>query len=110
MLDSRHRTSSVWTETTFFSYLKLSNKAGLEDAHGHEITEGGWMKDDLLLAIILEAGSDTTASTLQSFMLLMLSCPHILTKTRVEIDAVVGAERMPTPNGELLRRCPSIIG
>ncbi|KAF8805763.1 cytochrome P450, partial [Phlegmacium glaucopus] len=40
---------------------------------------------------ILEAGSDTTATVMQSFVLFMLSHPPVLECVRAEIDAAVGA-------------------
>lgn len=44
----------------------------------------------------MEAGSDTTASTLLSFLLALSSRPHVLRKCQEEVDQVVGMERSPT--------------
>lgn len=46
----------------------------------------------------MEAGSDTTSSTLLSFLLAVIQQPEILKKAQTELDAVCGAERSPTPN------------
>ena len=43
----------------------------------------------------LEAGSDTTAMGICTFILYMLSHPEVLKKAREEVDSVVGADRMP---------------
>lgn len=44
---------------------------------------------------LLEAGSDTTASTLYGFILALLLWPDVQTKLQAEIDAVVGPDRLP---------------
>jgi cytochrome P450 len=44
----------------------------------------------------MEAGSDTTASTLLSFLLALSSRPHVLRKCQEEVDQVVGMERSPS--------------
>ncbi|KAF9464067.1 cytochrome P450 [Collybia nuda] len=108
------------------TYLKARTEAGHEHAPGTGITDDGWLKDTLLAytaATALEAGSDTTASTIQSFVLFMLSHPQVLEKARAEIDRVVGPDRMPTFEDEralpylvaciketLRRRPPTIMG
>ena len=43
----------------------------------------------------MEAGSDTTASTLLSFLLAMIKYPHVLKKCQEEVDAVCGLQRSP---------------
>ncbi|KAF4581583.1 hypothetical protein EYR40_009866 [Pleurotus pulmonarius] len=106
-------------------YLKARAEAGYEDAPGSGLTpDGQWMKDKFVAytaGTIVEAGSDTTASTAHTFILMMLSYPHVLTKLREEIDRVVGPDRLPTfddePNlpylvaciKETLRRRPAAI-
>jgi len=82
---------------------------------------------DTLLAYtagtVLEAGSDTTASTMQSFILFMISHPDVMRKVRDELDRAVGSDRMPTFEDEpnlpylvaciketLRRRPPTIMG
>jgi cytochrome P450 len=44
---------------------------------------------------LLEAGSDTTSSTLYAFFLAMLLYPEVQTKAQEEIDRAVGNDRMP---------------
>lgn len=44
----------------------------------------------------MEAGSDTTASTLLSYLLGVISNPAALKKAQNEIDSVCGTERSPT--------------
>lgn len=64
------------------------------DAAGRGVTDTGWMRDELLAytgATVLEAGSDTTACALQSFVLFMLAHPHVAAKARANIDSVVAA-------------------
>ena len=46
--------------------------------------------------MLIEAGSDTTAAFLQSFILLLVAHPEVQAKAQREIDEVIGAERMPT--------------
>lgn len=108
------------------NYLRQRADAGHENAPGCGITDDGWLKDTLLAytaGTVLEAGSDTTASTMQSFLLFMISHPAIAKKVRDEIDRVVGPDRMPTFEDEpelpylvaciketLRRRPPTIMG
>ncbi|KAL8720950.1 MAG: hypothetical protein Q9225_002277 [Loekoesia sp. 1 TL-2023] len=58
---------------------------------------------------LLEAGSDTTSSTLYGFIQAMLLFPEVQEKAQQEIDAVVGANRLPTmkdePNLQFIRGC-----
>ena len=68
------------------------------------------MKDELLAytaATILEAGSDTTATALQAFVLFMLSTPRVLKKVKEEIDTVIGPDRLPTSDDEA--RLPYLV-
>lgn len=44
----------------------------------------------------MEAGSDTTASTLLSYILGILSNPKALEKAQDEIDGICGSSRSPT--------------
>lgn len=46
----------------------------------------------------MEAGSDTTSSTLQSWVILMTQHQDILGKMQDEVDRLCGTERMPTPD------------
>jgi cytochrome P450 len=47
-------------------------------------------------ASLFGAGSDTTASTLCSAFLALVTHPNVLTIAQQELDTVVGSERMPT--------------
>lgn len=70
---------------------------------------------------LLEAGSDTTSSTLYAFMQAMLLYPEVQRYAQQEIDKIVGDSRLPTmedqPNlpiatmvmKETLRWCPTTI-
>lgn len=49
---------------------------------------------------LLEAGSDTTSSTLYAFVQAMLLFPEAQKKAQEEIDRVVGPDRMPTMDDE----------
>jgi cytochrome P450 len=44
----------------------------------------------------MEAGSDTTSSTLLSFVLAMTQHPEVLRKAQEEVDRVCGSDRSPT--------------
>ena len=44
----------------------------------------------------MEAGSDTTASTLMSFLLAVAKYPGVLKKCQAEVDALCGTERSPS--------------
>lgn len=106
------------------TYMKERAAVGNEDAPGRGLTDDGFLRDKLLAytaGSVLEAGSDTTAGTMQTFVLFMLSHPHVLRKAREELDEVVGNTRMPDFEDEsklpylvacikeTLRRRPSII-
>lgn len=45
--------------------------------------------------ILMEAGSDTTSSTLLSFLLAVLENPDALKRAQEDVDRVVGVERSP---------------
>lgn len=44
----------------------------------------------------MEAGSDTTASTLLSYLLGVISNPAVFKKAQDEVDSVCGTDRSPT--------------
>ncbi|KAG7098797.1 hypothetical protein E1B28_000702 [Marasmius oreades] len=109
------------------TYLRQRiDSTGIEDAPGKGILPNGHLTDKLLAytaGTILEAGSDTTASTMQSFILFMVTHPYVLRTLREEIDRVVGQSRMPGFEDEgnlpylvaciketLRRRPPTIMG
>ncbi len=58
---------------------------------------------------LLEAGSDTTSSTLYAFVQAMLLFPEVQQKAQEELDRVVGKGRLPTmddePNLQYIRGC-----
>lgn len=58
---------------------------------------------------LLEAGSDTTSSTLYGFVQAMVLYPDVQKKAQEEIDRIVGDSRMPTmedePNLQYIRGC-----
>ncbi|KAF7791364.1 hypothetical protein EIP86_002378 [Pleurotus ostreatoroseus] len=86
-------------ESLVSSYLTARAAKGHEYAPGRGLTEDGWMRDKLIAytaANVVEAGSDTTSTTLEMFVLFMLAHPQILHKAREELDRVVGTDRMPT--------------
>ncbi|KAF8599111.1 cytochrome P450 [Ceratobasidium sp. AG-I] len=47
--------------------------------------------------VMIEGGSDTTSSWLQSLVLAMAAFPEAQKKAQAELDAVVGNDRAPTP-------------
>lgn len=93
------------------SYLSQRARGGHEEAPGRGLTaDGQWMRDKLLTytaATLLEAGSDTVAASLLTFVLLMLAHPHALRKAQQEVDAVVGSGRMPGFEDE--ERLPYVV-
>ncbi|KAK4944566.1 hypothetical protein LTR10_016000 [Elasticomyces elasticus] len=50
----------------------------------------------LLAGVTLKGGSDTTASTLSSWLQAMVLYPEVQKKAQAEIDDIVGDERLPT--------------
>lgn len=50
---------------------------------------------------LLEAGSDTTSSTLYAFVQAMLLYPEVQRKAQEEIDRVIGPNRLPTMDDDL---------
>ncbi|KAK5128967.1 hypothetical protein LTR85_000300 [Meristemomyces frigidus] len=58
---------------------------------------------------LLEAGSDTTSSTIYAFVLAMLLYPDVQRKAHEELDRVIGSDRMPTmddePSLQYIRGC-----
>lgn len=62
----------------------------------------------------MEAGSDTTASTLLSYLLGMISNPAAFAKAQSELDSLCGTERSPVfddlENLPYLRACMTEVG
>ena len=52
----------------------------------------------------MEAGSDTTSSTLLSFLLAVIQQPDILAKAQRDVDSVCGTER--SPNSDDINKLP----
>jgi hypothetical protein len=62
----------------------------------------------------MEAGSDTTSSTLLTFVLAMTQYPEIMSKAHEEVDRVCGNDRSPTfddlQNLKYLNACMNEVG
>ncbi|KAE8442354.1 hypothetical protein EG329_003425 [Mollisiaceae sp. DMI_Dod_QoI] len=69
--------------------LRSQEKEGFNDA------QAGYISGTLL-----EAGSDTTSSTLYGFVQAMILFPEVQRKAQEEIDRVVGPNRLPTIDDE----------
>ncbi|KAF9265536.1 cytochrome P450 [Marasmius fiardii PR-910] len=96
---SDHKNGTDRPECFVGNYVKKRSEHGLEDAPGKGLASNGWLRDKLLAYAagqILEAASDTTAGTLKNALLLLVNHPEILRKTREELDAVVGDDRLPS--------------
>lgn len=66
-------------------YLSNPYKYGIDDMQAAYMCGG-----------LVEAGSETTATTLNNFILAMLLFPDVVKDAQAEIDRVIGSERMPT--------------
>ncbi|KAI0965547.1 putative cytochrome P450 [Xylaria arbuscula] len=69
--------------------LREQKKHGFDDDFAAYIT-----------GTLLEAGTDTTANTLMWFLCAMLVFPGVQERAKEELDRVVGADRMPSPEDE----------
>ncbi|MCJ1299231.1 hypothetical protein MMC08_002023 [Hypocenomyce scalaris] len=85
--DQRPSSHKKTTPCFLEQVLKEREKSGMDDEHIAYL--GG---------TLMEAGSDTTSSTLLSFLLAVIQQPEILEKAQKEVDAVCGTERSPAPN------------
>jgi cytochrome P450 len=47
-------------------------------------------------AVMMDAGGETTASSMQSFVLALISYPECQRRAREEIDMMIGPDRLPT--------------
>ena len=109
----QHKTNAndnTYRDCFISSYLRLRAEGGHADAPGKGITSDGWMRDKFLAytaGSILEASSDTTSSTLQSWVLYMLANPGTWLRVKEEVDRVVGVERMPDWEDE--ERLPYLV-
>ncbi|OJI96603.1 hypothetical protein ASPVEDRAFT_78369 [Aspergillus versicolor CBS 583.65] len=77
--------SGIRTGCFMEKLIEDQGKNGLSDEHTAYL--GG---------ILMEAGSDTTSSTLLSFLLAVLENPDALKRAQEDVDRVVGLERSPT--------------
>ncbi|KAB5578068.1 putative cytochrome P450 oxidoreductase [Coniochaeta sp. 2T2.1] len=98
-LKAKEETQNGTIQPCFSEDLVVSQKAqGFSDDQAAYIS-----------GTLLEAGSDTTSSTLYAFVQAMLLYPEIQRKAQAEIDRVVGGGRLPTmeDDGELqyVRAC-----
>ncbi|CAE6376736.1 unnamed protein product [Rhizoctonia solani] len=57
-----------------------------------------WELVGYLGGVMIEGGSDTVSSWLQSLVLALAAFPEVQKKAQDEIDKVVGADRLPTPD------------
>lgn len=57
----------------------------------------GMTRDEIIGmgAVMMDAGAETTASFLQSFVIALINHPHVQEKGQAEIDRVVGPDRWP---------------
>ncbi|KAJ9379712.1 hypothetical protein DTO063F5_7083 [Paecilomyces variotii] len=57
----------------------------------------GMTRDEIIGmgAVMMDAGAETSASFLQSFILALINNPHVQEKGQAEIDSVVGPDRWP---------------
>ncbi|KZT67207.1 cytochrome P450 [Daedalea quercina L-15889] len=105
------------------SYLRARADAGFEDLPGRGVvvvsssapadtSTAGWMRDKLLAytaGSMLEAGSDTTAATIETFVLFMLHNPAVLARARAELDAAVPVAQGRMPNWEDEESLPLVV-
>ncbi|PGG99791.1 hypothetical protein AJ79_08413 [Helicocarpus griseus UAMH5409] len=67
--------------------IENQGKSGLDDEHVAYL--GG---------VLMEAGSDTTSSTLLSFLLGLLQSKEVLRKAQADVDRCCGTDRLPEPS------------
>ncbi|KAH9829079.1 cytochrome P450 [Rhodofomes roseus] len=105
------------------TYLRARADAGLEDLPGGGVSStapagpsdtsaSGWMRDKLLAytaGSMLEAGSDTTAATIETFIMFMLHNPDALKRAQLEVDEVVPVAQGRLPSWEDEERLPWVI-
>ncbi|KAJ9501497.1 hypothetical protein H2202_003291 [Exophiala xenobiotica] len=68
---------------------KVQEKEGFSD------TTAGYLAGNLI-----EAGTETTSSTLYAFIQAMVIFPEVMKKAQEEVDRVIGPDRLPTMNDE----------
>jgi len=80
------------------------NMAKIQEKEGFSDDQAGYVSGTLL-----EAGSDTTSSTLYGFVLAMVVFPEVQRKAQEQIDRVVGSSPLPImedePNLQYIRGC-----
>ncbi|OCH92574.1 cytochrome P450 [Obba rivulosa] len=102
--------SGTVRDTFLNTYLRGRAASGHAEAPGRGLAGDVWMRDKMLAytaGSLLEAGADTTATALLTFVLAMLGNPGALQRAREEVDAAVGAERMPAFEDE--ERLPYVV-
>jgi cytochrome P450 len=67
-----------------------------QDNEGFSDSQAGYIS-----GTVLEAGSDTTSSTLYAFVQAMVLFPEVQAKAKAEIERVVGGSRLPTMDDEM---------
>lgn len=72
-----------------YDLIKCQKDEGFSDAQAAYIS-----------GTLLEAGSDTTSSTLYGFVQAMVLFPKVQKRAQAEIDRVVGSKRLPTMDDE----------
>lgn len=70
-------------------YVNDPSKVGIDDRQA-AYTCGG----------LIEAGAETTGTTLNNALLAMVLHPHVVKKAQAEIDTVIGEDRLPTWDDE----------
>ncbi|XWS45208.1 hypothetical protein CRYUN_Cryun15aG0116400 [Craigia yunnanensis] len=87
MIDEHRRNKGdLKIKNTMITHL-LSLQESQPEYYTDEIIKG-------LIQVILNAGTDTTAVTLEWAMSNLLNYPHVLEKARIEIDKYVGQEQL----------------
>lgn len=108
------------TEKKLYLDHWLNSKASIEDGTAkpcfcvdlaRQQKEHGFSDDQAayVSGSLLEAGSDTTSSTLYAFVQAMVLFPDVQKKAQQEVDRIVGPDRLPTmedePNMQYIRGC-----
>ncbi|KAH7131833.1 cytochrome p450 monooxygenase [Dendryphion nanum] len=104
--DIRYAKNLFQRERKHYVGLWMRAKKGLDNGTGlpcfcndiYRVQKTEQFSDDAagyISGSLLEAGSDTTSSTLYGFILALLVWPEVQKKVQEEIDRVVGSDRLP---------------